>query len=65
MHCSNASVASREEEGAEHLAVARYLIDQGANLNVQDWYGESPLWAAVTACAIWMWQADRDNGNRP
>lgn len=31
----------------EHMAVARYLVEQGANIHVVDWYGESPLWAAV------------------
>ncbi len=31
----------------EHLAVARYLVERGANVNAADWYGETPLWAAV------------------
>ena len=26
---------------------ARYLIEQGADVNADDWYGRTPLWAAV------------------
>src|SRR5690606_40507044 len=32
---------------SDHLKVARYLIEQGADVNAQDWYGQTPLWAAV------------------
>ena len=30
-----------------HLEVAHYLIDQGADIHIVDWYGQTPLWAAV------------------
>ena len=30
-----------------HIDVARFLVDQGAAINVSDWYGRTPLWAAV------------------
>jgi len=30
-----------------HVDMARYLIDQGANVKGVDWYGRTPLWAAV------------------
>lgn len=42
----NASVASRGRE-TRHFDIAHRLIDMGADVAVQDWYGESPLWAAV------------------
>ena len=32
---------------SDHLKIAQYLIDAGANVNAQDWYGQTPLWAAV------------------
>jgi ankyrin repeat protein len=31
----------------DHVDMARYLIDLGANVKVVDWYGRTPLWAAV------------------
>ena len=30
-----------------HVDMARYLIDQGANVKAVDWYGRTPLWAVV------------------
>lgn len=42
----NASVASRGAP-TEHFEIARRLIDLGADVNAPDWYGETPLWAAV------------------
>ena len=29
------------------IAVARYLVDHGADLNASDWYGRTPVWSAV------------------
>ena len=31
----------------DHVEMARFLIDKGANVKVVDWYGRTPLWAAV------------------
>jgi uncharacterized protein len=31
----------------DHAATARYLIEHGASVNADDWYGRTPLWAAV------------------
>jgi ankyrin repeat protein len=39
------------------MKVARYLIDLGARINVSDWYGRTPLWAAVEVRNM-----DVDNG---
>jgi ankyrin repeat protein len=33
--------------GNNHMDVARFLIERGARVNVMDWYGRTPLWAAV------------------
>ncbi|HEU4624322.1 MAG TPA: ankyrin repeat domain-containing protein [Steroidobacteraceae bacterium] len=33
----------------DRVATARYLIEQGADVNAGDWYGRTPLWAAVDA----------------
>jgi ankyrin repeat protein len=30
-----------------HVDVARFLIDHGADINASDWYGRTPLWSAV------------------
>jgi len=37
--------------------VARYLIDRGADIKATDWYGRTPLWAAVETRNM-----DLDNG---
>src|SRR5690606_2153626 len=55
----NASVTSK---GGQHLEVAHYLIERGANVNVVDWYGESPLWAAVDVRNLDEPGPTRDNG---
>lgn len=39
----------------DHVDVARYLLDQGAGVNTPDWWGRTPLWAAVEV-------RNRDNG---
>jgi ankyrin repeat protein len=31
----------------EHLALAQELIARGADVNAEDWWGETPVWAAV------------------
>jgi ankyrin repeat protein len=31
----------------DHAGTARYLIEHGADINADDWYGRTPLWAAV------------------
>jgi ankyrin repeat protein len=31
----------------DHAETARYLIERGADVNADDWYGRTPLWAAV------------------
>jgi len=33
----------------DHPDTARYLIEHGAAVNADDWYGRTPLWAAVDA----------------
>ena len=33
----------------DHAETARYLIEHGADVNADDWYGRAPLWAAVDA----------------
>ena len=40
------------------MAVARFLIDKGAQINVSDWYGRTPLWTAVEVRNM-----DFDNGS--
>jgi uncharacterized protein len=43
----NASIVAVRPGLGEHLKVASYLIEAGANVNAVDWYGQSPLWAAI------------------
>ena len=45
----NASIAAGRgtEPDVDHLAVAEFLIERGADVNAIDWYGQTPLWAAV------------------
>ncbi|RDJ93083.1 hypothetical protein B4Q13_24400, partial [Lacticaseibacillus rhamnosus] len=35
-----------------HIALAQMLIGRGANVNVADWFGETPLWAAVPSTVL-------------
>jgi len=44
----NHSVVNINRTGkSDHLKIALYLVEQGANVNAMDWYGQTPLWAAV------------------
>ncbi|MGD8808259.1 MAG: ankyrin repeat domain-containing protein [Gammaproteobacteria bacterium] len=44
----NYSIVNVNRTGlSDHLKIAEYLIEAGANVNAQDWYGQTPLWAAV------------------
>jgi uncharacterized protein len=56
----NASVAASGGR-AEHLALAAFLLERGANVKAVDWYGETPLWAAVDLRNLDM--AGPGNGN--
>jgi ankyrin repeat protein len=55
-------VARSAPGGREHLAVARYLVERGANVAAEDWYGETPLWAAVDVRNLDVNGPQRDNG---
>ena len=57
----NASVANGPRD-TEHVAIARYLIDKGANINAADWYGHTPLWAAVDLRNLDIPDPTTDNG---
>jgi ankyrin repeat protein len=57
----NASVVSLGGPPTGHVETARYLIAQGANVNARDWYGETPLWAAVMVRNLDVPGATRDN----
>jgi len=44
----NASSVRISPDGkTDHMAIANVLLDAGANPNAIDWYGQTPLWAAV------------------
>jgi ankyrin repeat protein len=60
----NASIAAARgaPARAEHFAAARYLVERGANVNAADWYGETPLWAAVDVRNLDVNGPQRDNG---
>lgn len=60
----NASIAAARgaPKGAAHFAIAHYLIERGANVNTVDWYGETPLWAAVDVRNLDVNGPGRDNG---
>ena len=42
----------------DHTNLAQFAIEHGASVDVVDWYGRTPLWAAVEARNM-----DVDNGN--
>jgi len=44
----NASAVRISRDGkTDHMKIANVLLDVGANPNAMDWYGQTPLWAAV------------------
>lgn len=43
-------------------AMAQYLLDAGAAVNGQDWYGRSPLWEAVNVRNLYVHNATFVNG---
>ena len=46
----------------DNMATARTLIEAGANVNAADWYGQTPLWAAVDVRNLDVPGPTRDNG---
>ena len=42
--------------------VAQLLVDKGADVNAADWYGRTPLWAAVEIRNLDMRSGVVDNG---
>ena len=61
----NANVFRVKREGhTEHLAVANALLDAGANVGAMDWYGETPLWAAVDLRNLELGPGDKKTGVR-
>src|SRR5690606_13161480 len=61
----NASLAAVQRPGADrgdHVAVAHLLIERGADVNAIDWYGQTPLWAAVDVRNLDVDGPTRDNG---
>jgi ankyrin repeat protein len=62
----NATVAAKPDTVTEHLEVAHFLIEQGAEINVRDWFGQSPLFAAVDLRNLDIPEPTSDNGiDRP
>jgi ankyrin repeat protein len=45
-----------------HIPVARYFIERGANVRAADWYGQTPLFAAVDLRDLDVSGPGRDNG---
>jgi ankyrin repeat protein len=58
----NATVASKPGVATQHIDTALFLIERGANINASDWYGETPLWAAVDLRNVEVPGPTRDNG---
>jgi ankyrin repeat protein len=44
------------------MVTARLLVEAGANINVADWYGQTPLWAAVDVRNLDVPGPTRENG---
>jgi ankyrin repeat protein len=61
----NGSAFRVKREGrTDHLPVANVLLDAGANVNAMDWYGETPLWAAVDLRNLELGPGDKKTGVR-
>ncbi len=61
----NASLFRVTRSGSsDHLGIANLLLDAGANVNAMDWYGETPLWAAVDLRNLELGPADKATGIR-
>jgi ankyrin repeat protein len=61
----NGSAFRVKREGrTDHLAVANALLDAGANVDAMDWYGETPLWAAVDLRNLELGPGDKKTGVR-
>src|SRR5690606_35408231 len=58
----NATVASEPNLRTEHMEVAWYLMDQGADIDVSDWYGQTPLYAAIDLRNVEVPGPVTDNG---
>lgn len=58
----NGAAASQPDRQSQHIDVARYLMEQGANIAASDWYGETPLWVAVDLRNLDVSGPVRDNG---
>jgi uncharacterized protein len=56
------SASAPDERGAERLQLASDLIEKGADVNAADWYGETPLWAAVDLRNVDLAGPATDNG---
>jgi uncharacterized protein len=61
----NASIFRVNRNGrSDHLVVANQLLEAGANVNAMDWYGETPLWAAVDLRNLELGPGDKSTGVR-
>jgi uncharacterized protein len=54
--------AANDGSASEHFAIAQHLIERGVDVNVADWYGQTPLWAAVDVRNLDVTGPARDNG---
>jgi uncharacterized protein len=57
----NATAASQPGRSTQHIEVAQFLLEHGAEVNASDWYGHTPLWAAVELRNLDVSGPTRDN----